>query len=119
MNITPQDHSDLAMYLNNLGNKLQRQFEKTERMEDLKESICQAQQVMNIMPQDHLNLAEMLNNLGSKLQSQFEKMGRMEDLKEAIHQAQQAVDITLKIIQIWQAEQLWKASLPFVPTGSQ
>jgi len=29
VNITPQDHPDLAMYLNNLGNKLETQFERT------------------------------------------------------------------------------------------
>jgi hypothetical protein len=63
-------------------------------MEDLEESICQAQQTVNIMPQDHLDLAGMLNNLGSKLESQFERMGRMEDLKESIYQAQQVMNIT-------------------------
>jgi hypothetical protein len=72
------------MYLNNLGNRLQSQFEEDGRMKDLKESIYQAQQVVNITPQDHSNLGMYLNNLGNRLQSQFERMGRMKDLKESI-----------------------------------
>ena len=94
VDITPQDHPNLGMYLNNLGNRLQSRFERMGRMEDLEESIRQAQQVVNITPQDHPDLAMYLNNLGNKLQRRFEKTGRMEDLKESICQAQQAVNIT-------------------------
>jgi hypothetical protein len=38
------------MYLNNLGKKLGRRFERTGRMESLEESIRRAQQVVNIPP---------------------------------------------------------------------
>jgi uncharacterized protein with von Willebrand factor type A (vWA) domain len=69
VNITSQDHSNLAGRLNNLGNKLQSRFERTDRMEDLKEFICQAQEVVNITPQDHSDLADSLSNLGSKLKA--------------------------------------------------
>jgi len=67
VNITPQDHPDLAMYLNNLGYKLETRFEKTGRMEDLEESIRRAQQAGDIMPQDHPDLAMYLNNFGRHL----------------------------------------------------
>jgi len=89
---TAESDPDLAGRLNNLGIMLQSQFQKTERMEDLEESIHQAQQVLNT-PRDHPNLAGRLNNLGNKLQSRFERTGRMKDLKELICQAQQVMNI--------------------------
>jgi hypothetical protein len=55
-----------------------------ERMENLEESIHQAQQMMNITSQDHLDLAAMLNNLGNKLEIRFERTERIEDLKEFV-----------------------------------
>ena len=39
VDLTPQDHPDLASMLNNLGNKLERRFEGMGRMGDLEESI--------------------------------------------------------------------------------
>ena len=39
MEVTSEDHPDLIIYLNNLGNKFQSRFERTGRMEDLEETI--------------------------------------------------------------------------------
>jgi len=36
MEVTSEDHPDLIIYLNNLGNKFQSRFERTGRMENLK-----------------------------------------------------------------------------------
>ncbi len=58
---------DLAGRLNNLGIKLARRFERTGKMEDLKESIRRAQQAIDITPQDHPDLAGQLNNFGRHL----------------------------------------------------
>ncbi|KAH0556259.1 hypothetical protein GP486_005813 [Trichoglossum hirsutum] len=41
---TPEDHPDLAAWLNALGNKLRRRYERTGKMEDLKEAIQVTQQ---------------------------------------------------------------------------
>jgi hypothetical protein len=40
---------DLAGMIHNLGNKLARRLERTERMEDLEESIRRAQQAVDII----------------------------------------------------------------------
>ena len=61
--ITPQDHPDLAMYLNNLGYVLEKRFDRIGRMEDLEESIHKAQQAVENTPKDHPNLADWSNNL--------------------------------------------------------
>jgi tetratricopeptide (TPR) repeat protein len=91
---TPQDYPDLAGWLNNLGNMLGSRFERTGRMEDLKEAIRKAQQAVEFTPENHPDLAMYLNNLGNKLKRRFKRTGRMEGLKKAIRKAQQAVKIT-------------------------
>jgi len=37
--VTPEDHPNLAGRLSNLGNKLGRRYERTGKIEDLKEAI--------------------------------------------------------------------------------
>jgi hypothetical protein len=88
VDITSQDHSDLAVILDNLGGKLGSRFEKTGRINDLEESIRRIQQTMNITLQDHSDLTIILNNLGSKFEKRFQKTGRIEDLEESIRRTQ-------------------------------
>src|SRR2546421_9846945 len=64
---TPEDHPDLAGRLNNLGNKLERRYERTGKMEDLEEAIRKAEEAVKATPEDHPDLAGRLNNLGNKL----------------------------------------------------
>jgi hypothetical protein len=79
VNITSQDHPDLAGRLSTLGNKHQSRFERTGRMKDLEESIRRAQEAVDIIPQDHPNMPAILVNLGIKLHMQFERTGRTEE----------------------------------------
>jgi hypothetical protein len=45
---TPKDNPDLAMYLNNLGNGLQRRFKRTGSMDDLNRAIMTNEQAVAI-----------------------------------------------------------------------
>jgi tetratricopeptide (TPR) repeat protein len=94
VDITPVDHPDLAAYLPNLGNQLQRRFERTGRIKNLEEAIQVSRRAVDTTPVDHPNLAVCLNNLGNQLQSQFERTRRIEDLEEAIQASRRAVDTT-------------------------
>jgi len=66
---TPSDNPDLIGRLNNLGNILERRFERTGKIEDPEEVIWRAEQAV----------VATLNNLGNQLESLFEQTGRMED----------------------------------------
>jgi tetratricopeptide (TPR) repeat protein len=92
--LTPSDHPDLAMYLNNLGSWLGSQFEQSAEIKDLKEAIKTARQAVLSTPSDHPSLAMYLSNLGSWLRSQFKQSGEITDLEETIKTARQAVQST-------------------------
>ncbi|KAF7502886.1 hypothetical protein GJ744_004955 [Endocarpon pusillum] len=92
--VTPDDHPNLAAGLNNLGNKLESRYKRTGRIEDLEEAIRVARQAVKITPDDHPDLAGRLNNLGSKLGCRYERIGKIEDLEEAIRVTRQAIKIT-------------------------
>jgi len=67
VDVTPEDHPDLAERLNNLGNRLESRYERTGKVEDLEEAIRVARQAVDVTPKDHPDLAGRLNNLGTKL----------------------------------------------------
>lgn len=79
--ITPRDHPDLAARLNNLGNKLVSQYERTGKIEDPEESIQVAQQAVDVTLEDYLDLAGRLNSLGNKLlyagQEMLDEIGKV------------------------------------------
>ncbi|KAH7191136.1 CHAT domain-containing protein [Fusarium oxysporum] len=89
-----EDHPNRAAWLNNLGNKLERRYERTGEMADLEEAIRTARQAVDSAPDDYPNRAAWLNNLGNKLERRYERTGEMADLEEAIRIARQAVDST-------------------------
>jgi tetratricopeptide (TPR) repeat protein len=70
---TPEDHPELAIYLDNLASKLARRFKRTGRIEDLEEAIRKAEQAVEATPEDHPNLAERLGSLGLHLCRSFLK----------------------------------------------
>lgn len=67
VDITPQNHPQLAVHLCNVGVLLQRRFEWTGRIEDSEESIRRTQEAVDITPQDQPILARSLRHLGDKL----------------------------------------------------
>ncbi|SPJ80269.1 uncharacterized protein FTOL_08661 [Fusarium torulosum] len=81
--LTPDDHPDLAGWLSNLGNQLCHRYEQTGETKDLEEAIEIARQAVELTPDDHLDLAGRLNNLGNQLGRRYERTGEMKDLEEA------------------------------------
>ncbi|KAB5581189.1 hypothetical protein GE09DRAFT_1213598 [Coniochaeta sp. 2T2.1] len=91
---TPDNHPARAVWLNNLGNMLERRYERRGEMAYLDEAITIARQAVASTPHDHPGRAAMLNNLGNKLRSRYERRDEIADLEEAITLARQAVDQT-------------------------
>ncbi|KAN0078521.1 CHAT domain containing protein [Elaphomyces granulatus] len=91
---TPADHPDRAARLNNLGNMLRRQYERTGDVKDLEEAIQTARQAVESMPADHPDRTAFLDILGNQLLSRYERTGEVKDLEEAIQIARQAVELT-------------------------
>ena len=89
--LIPVDHSARAMYLNNLGNALQRRFETTGSMDDLDHAIVTKEQAVQSIPIDHPGRGMHLNNLGIALQRRFERIGSMGGLDRAVSTMEQAV----------------------------
>ena len=52
VDVISDDYSNLAACLNNLGNKLDRRFERTGRIEDLEEIIRTARRAVDIILDD-------------------------------------------------------------------
>jgi tetratricopeptide (TPR) repeat protein len=92
--VTPDDHPDLAAWLNNLGTMLKGRYQRTGAMDDLEEAIRVTRQAVKVTPDDHPDLAAWLSNLGSKLQRRYQRTGAMDDLEEAIRVTRQAVKVT-------------------------
>ncbi|KAJ5662986.1 hypothetical protein N7507_003717 [Penicillium longicatenatum] len=91
---TPEDHPDLAIYLNNLGNRLESRYERTGQIEDLEEAIRASRQAVQATPDDHTVLNMYLDNLGTHLACRYKRTGQIDDLEEAIWVSRQGVQAT-------------------------
>jgi hypothetical protein len=65
--LTPADHPNLPGWLNNLGSKLKRRYERTEQMADLEITIEKAEKAIRLTSTDHSDLPDKLSILGNKL----------------------------------------------------
>src|SRR5438045_1607125 len=81
--LTPHDHLDRTMYLDNLNNSLQKRFERTESMDDIERTesmddidrvIRTNEQIIESTSNNHLYHARRLNNLGTALLTRFKWM---------------------------------------------
>ena len=100
--LTLEDHPDMAIYADNLGNGLQCRFERTGSMDDLNESIELGRKSVALTSDDHPNMATYANSLGNGLRRRFERTGSMDDLNESIELGRKAVALTPMIIRTWQ-----------------
>ena len=94
---TPTDHpnhADRAAILNDLGNALQVQFERSEVLSDLDTAIDARRQAVEATPTGHPDRAAMLSNLGNALRVRFERSGALGDLDAAISVGREAVEAT-------------------------
>ena len=94
VDVTPQDHPDRAVSLNNLGSWLGSRFELTGSMDDLNRAIEVTGMAVDVTPQDHPERAGHLSNLGGWLGSRFKRTGSMDDLNRAVEVTGMAVDVT-------------------------
>jgi len=92
--LTPVNHPDRAGRLNDLGNSLQRRFERTGSMDDLGHAIVTQEEAVESTPLDHPDRAAWLSNLGITLQSRFQRTGSMDDLDHATVTNEQSVELT-------------------------
>src|SRR5436305_917467 len=92
--LIPDNHPDMPIYVDNLGNGLRCRFERTGSMDDLNESIEAGRKAVELTPDDHSDMAMYANNLGNGLQRRFERTGSMNDLNESIEAGRKAVELT-------------------------
>ena len=81
----PEDHSDRATYLNNLGARLGDRYSRTGSLNDLQEAIRVGKAAVNATPEDHSNRARHLGNLGATLSDRYSRTESVNDLHEALH----------------------------------
>lgn len=62
----PDDHPDRAEFLNNLGNAVQRRFERMGSMDNLDGTTATNEQAIESIPDNHPDPAELLNNWGTR-----------------------------------------------------
>lgn len=76
---TPEDHSDRARRLNNLGIMLFYRYNQTGNMDDLDTANSRLELAVSITPKEHPDQAERLGNLGNMLSYQYNQTGDMDN----------------------------------------
>jgi len=94
LNIPPNDRSQEADRLGELGLSLWKGFERFGNVGDLEKAITAHQQALNLTPDDHPSKPTQFHNLGLCLLSRFERLGNVGDLEKAITAHQQALNLT-------------------------
>ncbi|KAK2596782.1 hypothetical protein QQS21_006110 [Conoideocrella luteorostrata] len=90
----PNDHENLAWYLNDLGQELGQRSTMSGQVADLEAAILLLREAVNMTPENNDNRMGRLNNLGLALRLKHEKSGDMAALEAAISFAQEAVNAT-------------------------
>lgn len=91
---TPENHSDRALRLDNLGVMLRDRYSRTESLNDLQEAIRIGKAAVDVTSEDHPDRARYLNNLGAMMRDRYSRTGTMTDLEIAIQLFQEALDTT-------------------------
>jgi tetratricopeptide (TPR) repeat protein len=87
--LTPEDHPDRPMYLNELGLSLQRRFELDGDIDALEDAVAHAESATFCSIRDP-DRPMFLNNFGIALQILFERFGQLKDLNYSIKQMLEA-----------------------------
>ncbi|KAF6741702.1 CHAT domain-containing protein, partial [Ephemerocybe angulata] len=91
--LTPNDHPDMAQRLSWLGHSLGLCFNNTGDVQDLAEAISAEQRALELTSDGHPEMAVRLENLGTSIHSRFEHTGDLQDIAEAISMKRKAVDL--------------------------
>ncbi|KAH6902034.1 CHAT domain-containing protein, partial [Coprinopsis sp. MPI-PUGE-AT-0042] len=92
--LTPEGHTDLPSFLNNLGILLHCRFEHTGDLADITEAISVQHRAVQLTPKGHGHLATFFKNLGRSFRHRFERTGDPSDITEAISAQHRAVELT-------------------------
>lgn len=79
-----KDHSDRAIYFNNLGIRLGDRYSRTGSMDDLQKAFRVGQAAVDATPEDHPDRANRLSNLGISLSDRYSRTRSMEDFRNAL-----------------------------------
>lgn len=94
VDLTPDNHSEKARHLNNLGNTLNLRFERYGDPTDIDLMIAQHEQAVNLTPDDHPAKPIYLNSLGNSFEARFARLGNPIDINNAIARLQEAANLT-------------------------
>ncbi|KDR79601.1 hypothetical protein GALMADRAFT_63499 [Galerina marginata CBS 339.88] len=92
--LAPQGHEDMPIWLGNLGFSLFRRWERVGDLIDLSEAITYQKKAIHLAHDGHADMPTWLNNLGLALQDRFEEVGDDADLAEALTYHQKAIRLT-------------------------
>jgi tetratricopeptide (TPR) repeat protein len=85
---------DRATYLNNLGWRLGRRYERAGEIADLDEAIAITRRTIDSTPDYYPNRAGRLNCLAAFLERRYDRTGEMADLDEGIGITRRAISLT-------------------------
>ncbi|KAF8436269.1 CHAT domain-containing protein [Boletus edulis BED1] len=94
VDLTPHDHPDKPMYLNNLGTSFLARFEHLGELSDLENTVLTLRDAVDLTPHGHPDKSGYLGNLGDSFRTRFERLGELVDLENAISMLSSAVDLT-------------------------
>ena len=93
VNLAPEDHENMPMFLNTLGVALLRNFEVQGDIDDLNQAILFQRKAVNLTLRGDADITLRLKDLGVSLQQRFKSTRNIVDLSEAISLQQKAVGL--------------------------
>ncbi|KAG9083760.1 hypothetical protein FS749_005751, partial [Ceratobasidium sp. UAMH 11750] len=88
--LTPDDHPEKPIYLNNIGHSYLLLFGLLDTLDDIHSSINYREEVVKLTPDDHPNKPGLLNNLGHSYRLLFGHQKKLEDADQAAFYLKQA-----------------------------
>ncbi|KAI0028246.1 CHAT domain-containing protein [Vararia minispora EC-137] len=90
----PENHPDMPLRLNKLGNSFFTRFKQLGELSDLEEALAADLREVELTPDNHPDKPTALSNLGVSLYWRFERLGELPDLEQALTATHQAVKLT-------------------------
>ncbi|PPR05657.1 hypothetical protein CVT26_009229 [Gymnopilus dilepis] len=94
VDITPDDHPNMIIWLSRLGMAVHSRFLRTEDLADVDKAIYLFQRAADLTPEDHIDKPKWLANTGNCFESRFTRTGDVSDLDQAILLKQAAIELT-------------------------
>ncbi|KAF9522061.1 hypothetical protein CPB83DRAFT_150789 [Crepidotus variabilis] len=91
--LTPEGHPKMHVYLAKLGKSLGRRFKHTGNLADIASAIEYCQQAIQLTPEGHSYIPLHLNDLGYSFRLRFEQTGDLADVARTIEYYQKAIQL--------------------------